>query len=222
VDLHMSDLLGGDTSLTNFDSLVACGGFSYGDVLGGGGGWSKSILFHENIMQEFLKFFERDVLVLGVCNGCQMLSGLKNLVPGASHWPRFVQNLSEQFEARTSLVQINASGSPWLQGMQGSILSVPVAHGEGRIEFDDPADKVHSRVAMHYVDNNHQATERYPYNPNGALDGCAGFTNESGRALIMMPHPERVFRNVTNVCEDASTVEEGAWLKLFQNARAYY
>ncbi len=222
VDLHMSDLLGGEISLANFDSLVACGGFSYGDVLGGGGGWSKSILYHEHVKQEFLEFLERDVLVLGVCNGCQMFSGLKELVPGAAHWPRFVRNLSEQFEARTSLVRINESASPWLQDMQGSVLSVPVAHGEGRIEFDAPLDRMNSVVAMQYVDNDHQPTERYPYNPNGALDGCAGFTNESGKVLIMMPHPERVFKNVANVWEDPNTGDDGAWLKLFKNARAYY
>ena len=222
VDLHMSDLLSGGVSLSGFQSLVACGGFSYGDVLGGGGGWSKSILFHEYVKQEFLQFFERDVLVLGVCNGCQMFSGLKQLVPGAGHWPRFVRNLSEQFEARTTLVRINNSDSPWLQGMQGSVLSVPVAHGEGRIEFDFPNDPEKSEVVLQYVNNEHQVTERYPYNPNGAKEGCAGFTNKSGKVLIMMPHPERVFRNVANVCEDPFAGEDGAWLKLFRNARAYY
>ena len=222
VDVHMSDLLNGEVSLSGFQSLVACGGFSYGDVLGGGGGWSKSILFHENVRQEFLEFFERDVLVLGICNGCQMFSGIKSLIPGAYNWPRFVRNHSEQFEARTTLVRVDGSTSPWLQGMDGSVLSVPVAHGEGRIEFDAPEDLQKTKTVLQYVDNEHQVTERYPYNPNGAKEGCAGFTNESGKVLIMMPHPERVFRNSTNVCEDSFTGEDGAWLQLFLNARAYY
>ncbi|MBV1905229.1 MAG: phosphoribosylformylglycinamidine synthase [Pseudomonadales bacterium] len=222
VDVHMSDLLAGDASLADFQSLVACGGFSYGDVLGGGGGWSKSIMYHENVKQQFYDFFERDVLALGICNGCQMLSGLKSLVPGAQHWPRFVKNQSEQFEARTCLVRINANNSPWFAGMHESVISVPVAHGEGRVEFDCSDDEQKVKTVMQYVDNQHIQTQSYPYNPNGAANGIAGLCNESGNILIMMPHPERVFRNVTNVWEDPFAGEDGAWMKLFRNARAYY
>ncbi len=199
VDVHMSDLVAGRVALADFPALVACGGFSYGDVLGGGGGWAKSVLFHESVRDAFASYFESDRLVLGVCNGCQMLAHLASLIPGAEDWPRFVRNASEQFEGRTVLLRINESDSPWLDGMSGSVMPVAVAHGEGRAEFRD-ADAAarfqqSAQIACQYVDNHHQPTERYPANPNGAAEGLAGVLGADGRVLAMMPHPERVFRS---------------------------
>ena len=225
VDVHMSDLISGSVELMDFPVLAACGGFSYGDVLGGGGGWAKSVLFHESVRETFQRFFAADKLVLGICNGCQMISSLKELIPGAQSWPRFVRNRSEQFEARTVLVRINDDASPWLDGMGGSVLPIVVAHGEGRAEFpesslttqfwEDHADQ----VCLQYVDTLHEPTNRYPLNPNGSERGLAGLTAADGRVLVMMPHPERVFRAHQNPwCPDA-WCEDGPWLRLFRNAR---
>ncbi len=214
IDVHMTDLLSGQVRLADFPALAACGGFSYGDVLGGGGGWAKSIQHHGQVRDGFASFFAADRLALGVCNGCQMMANLKALIPGAEAWPRFVRNRSEQFEGRTVLVRINQCSSPWLTGMAGSVLPTPVAHGEGRAEFDAP-DQLSRLVAAgslaaQYVDNHHQVTETYPANPNGAPKGLAGLLAAQGRALILMPHPERVFRILGR---------DGPWLRLFQNAR---
>ena len=222
IDVHMSDLLAGRQSLDAFQALVACGGFSYGDVLGAGGGWAKSVLFHPQAAEMFAAFFARDTLSLGVCNGCQMLSQLSGMIPGAGDWPRFVRNRSEQFEARTSLLRINTSSSPWLDGMAGSVLPVAVAHGEGQAEFAAESNRAAlaaaGQIAMQYVDHHHQVTARYPFNPNGSVDGITGLTSADGRALIMMPHPERVYRAVSNSWRPDDWAEDGPWLRLFRNA----
>jgi len=224
VDVHMSDLIEGRVSLMDFPALAACGGFSYGDVLGGGGGWAKSILFHDAVRDAFAAYFAADRLVLGVCNGCQMLANLAGLIPGADHWPRFVRNASEQFEGRTVLLRINAVESPWLAGMGGSVLPVAVAHGEGRAEFADGATRdrfwAGGHTAFQYVDNHHGVTEAYPANPNGAEHGLAGVIAADGRVLAMMPHPERVFRSWTNAWRDPAwgDSDDGPWLRLFRNA----
>jgi phosphoribosylformylglycinamidine synthase len=225
VDVHMSDLLSGDVDLLQFPALAACGGFSYGDVLGGGGGWAKSVLHHPGVRDQFARFFERDRLALGVCNGCQMMSTMKSLIPQAQRWPRFVRNRSEQFEGRTALVRVIDTGSPWLAGMGGSVMPIAIAHGEGRAEFatDDDAEqfwrKSAGQVCLEYVDNRHQATEVYPANPNGAPRGLAGLTAADGRVLVLMPHPERVFRAIQNPWRDPAWGEDGPWLRLFRNAR---
>jgi phosphoribosylformylglycinamidine synthase len=223
IDVHMSDVLAGHVDLTAFSVLAACGGFSYGDVLGAGGGWAKSLQFNQRAREAFATFFARDTLSLGVCNGCQMFSYLKDVIPGAAHWPRFVRNRSEQFEARSVLVAVTDSASPWLRGMSGSVLPVALAHGEGRIELD-PNASVSSllaggTVALRFVDHDHVATEIYPFNPNGSAAGVTGLTNEDGRVLIMMPHPERVFRTVQNSWHPPEWGEDGPWLRLFRNAR---
>ena len=215
VDVHTSDIFSGQASLADFAALAACGGFSYGDVLGGGGGWAKSILFDPRARDDFQAFFERDTLTLGVCNGCQMLSRLKALIPGADAWPRFARNRSEQFEGRSVVVRVNANSSPWLDGMAGSALPIAVAHGEGRAEFHDPGPA----PILQYVDGLNEATETYPMNPNGSRDALAGTTSADGRALIMMPHPERVFRSIQNSWHPADWGEDGPWLRLFRNAR---
>lgn len=226
VDVHMSDILEGRVSLEEFKGLVACGGFSYGDVLGAGGGWAKSVLFNERAREQFAAFFARDdSFSLGVCNGCQMLSQLKALIPGAENWPTFVRNESEQFEARVSMVRVEKSPSILLAGMEGSKLPIAVAHGEGRAEFRDSAHlrsmQSSSQIAMRYIDNYGQATTRYPANPNGSPSGITGLTTPDGRVTIMMPHPERVARAVTNSWRPAEWTEDGAWLRLFRNARVW-
>ncbi|MYE82768.1 MAG: hypothetical protein F4X36_13220 [Gammaproteobacteria bacterium] len=221
VDVHMSDLFEQRRSLEDFAVLAACGGFSYGDVLGGGGGWAKSILFDARVRDAFAAFFARsDTLTLGVCNGCQMLSQVKSLVPGAARWPRFVRNRSEQFEGRSVVVRVGATDSPWLAGMVGSVLPIAVAHGEGRVEFDAPEwDSRQARTVLRYVDGIGQPTERYPLNPNGSQGGVAGLTSTDGRALIMMPHPERVFRAIQHSWCPPEWDGDGPWLRLFRNAR---
>lgn len=226
VDVHMSDLLSGRVSLEAFKGLVACGGFSYGDVLGAGEGWSKTILFNHKVRDEFERFFHRnDTFSLGVCNGCQMMSNLKNLIPGADHWPRFVRNLSEQFEARFSLVQVQHSPSVLFTGMAGSHMPVAVAHGEGYAEFADAnALRVCNEsgtVAMRFIDNHLNATEAYPANPNGSPMGITSVSSVDGRVTIMMPHPERVFRAASNSWKPDEWKEDGAWLRLFRNARVF-
>ncbi len=226
VDVHMTDLLSGRVKLDQFNALVACGGFSYGDVLGAGGGWAKSILHNERLRGEFLRFFERDTtLTLGVCNGCQMVSLLKDLIPGASAWPRFVRNRSEQFEARTTLVQAADSNSAFFAGMTGSVFPIAVAHGEGQAEFRSAADlaalQAAGGLALRYVDNRGQSTEHYPQNPNGSPLGIAGLCSADGRATIMMPHPERVFRAVQNSWRPQDWQEDAPTLRLFRNARVW-
>jgi phosphoribosylformylglycinamidine synthase len=224
IDVHMTDLVAGRVRLSEFPALVACGGFSYGDVLGAGGGWAKSILNHGRLRDEFAAFFAADRLALGVCNGCQMFATLKELIPGAQHWPRFLRNRSEQFEGRTVLVRIAAGRSPWLAEMDGSVLPVAVAHGEGRAQFAGPAQRAAledaGQVCVRYVDNHHQVTERYPANPNGTPGGITGISAADGRVLAMMPHPERVFRAGQNPWRNPAWGDLGPWQKLFANAAA--
>ncbi|CAM3930279.1 phosphoribosylformylglycinamidine synthase [Vreelandella rituensis] len=226
VDVHMSDILEGRVSLDDFKGLAACGGFSYGDVLGAGGGWAKSVLFNERACEQFATFFQReDSFSLGVCNGCQMLSQLKDMIPGAENWPQFMRNESEQFEARVAMVRVEQTPSILLAGMEGSRLPIAVAHGEGRAEFRDSAHlrKMQSsgQVAMRYIDNYGQVTTRYPANPNGSPSGITGLTTPDGRVTIMMPHPERVTRAVTNSWRPAEWTQDGAWLRMFRNARVW-
>ncbi|GHA99544.1 phosphoribosylformylglycinamidine synthase [Modicisalibacter luteus] len=226
VDVHMSDILAGRVTLDEFNGLVACGGFSYGDVLGAGGGWAKSVLFNARAREQFAAFFERDdSFALGVCNGCQMLSQLKELIPGTENWPRFVRNESEQFEARVSMVQVEKSPSILLAGMEGSRLPIAVAHGEGRAEFRDSAHlrsmQGSGQIAVRYIDNYGQVTSRYPANPNGSPAGITGLTNDDGRVTILMPHPERVARAVTNSWRPQEWTKDGAWMRMFRNARVW-
>lgn len=225
VDVHMTDILEGREDLSRFVGLIACGGFSYGDVLGAGGGWAKSILFNDRARDVIEGFFQRDdVFGLGVCNGCQMMSQLKQLIPGAEHWPYFRRNLSEQFEARFSTVEILPSPSLFLQEMQGSHIPIAVAHGEGRAVFtENTADAVINAglVSMRFVDHHGHATEHYPENPNGSPQGITGLTTADGRFTIMMPHPERVFRTVQNSWHPADWGENGPWLRMFRNARVW-
>jgi len=226
VDVHMSDLLAGDRKLDDFHALVACGGFSFGDVLGAGGGWAKSVLYHSALRDQFQAFFNRDnTLSLGVCNGCQMLSLLKSLIPGAAHWPRFLRNRSEQFEARTSLVTVSGSPSVFLEGMKDSVFPIAVAHGEGRAYFEDFDGQrrlaAAGGIALQYVDTRGQITERYPDNPNGSSAGLAGVCSNDGRATIMMPHPERVFRVSQNSWHPADWREDAPTMRMFRNARKW-
>jgi phosphoribosylformylglycinamidine synthase len=226
IDVHMSDVLEGRVSLADFRGLVACGGFSYGDVLGAGEGWAKSILFNERARNEFETFFHReDTFALGVCNGCQMLSNLHELIPGAEQWPHFVRNQSEQFEARVATVEVQSSPSIFFKGMEGARLPIAIAHGEGRAEFESQEHftQVNSSdsVALRYVDNYGQVTEEYPLNPNGSPMGVTGLTTPSGRVTIMMPHPERVFRTVQNSWAPDEWAEDGAWMRMFRNARVW-
>ncbi|MAT92215.1 MAG: phosphoribosylformylglycinamidine synthase [Halioglobus sp.] len=225
-DVHMSDLLAGRVDLADFRGLVACGGFSYGDVLGAGEGWAKSILFNPALREAFGAYFQReDTFTLGVCNGCQMVSTLRELIPGAAHWPRFVRNRSEQFEARLALVRVEDSPSVLLSGMAGSHLPIAVAHGEGRAEFRDDAAlaacEAGGVVALRYLENDLSVAQRYPANPNGSPAGITGLTSEDGRATIMMPHPERVYRSVQHSWEPPGWGEDGGWMRLFRNARAW-
>lgn len=222
VDVHMSDLLEARDSLTNYHGIVACGGFSFGDVLGAGGGWAKSILFNNRLREEFEAFFQREsTFSLGVCNGCQMMSHLKGLIPGASHWPAFLRNRSEQFEARLSLVEIRSTPSLFLRDMDGSRLPIATSHGEGRATFQDNSERSLAEpfVALRYVDNYGAVAERYPANPNGSVDGICGLTSEDGRATIMMPHPERVARSFQNSWHPEEWGEDGPWMRMFYNAR---
>ncbi len=225
VDVHVSDVIDGRVTLQEFQGVAACGGFSYGDVLGAGGGWAKSILFNSRARDEFSAFFEReDVFGLGVCNGCQMFSQLYSLIPGTEHWPRFVRNESEQFEARVCMVEVLPSPSILLSGMQGSILPIAVAHGEGRAHFDEvTADAVMRTglVSMRYVDNYSNPAETYPANPNGSPYGITALTSTDGRFTIMMPHPERLFRSVQYSWHPPGWAEAGPWLRMFRNARAW-
>lgn len=222
VDVHMSDLLSGRDDLANYQGIVACGGFSFGDVLGAGGGWAKSVLYHSRTSDQFAEFFDRgDTFALGVCNGCQMLSHLREIIPGANHWPRFLRNQSEQFEARLSLVEILESPSLFLDGMAGSRLPIATSHGEGRVSFESDTDRYTSSftIAMRYVDNYGNVADTYPANPNGSPDGICGLSNEDGRVTIMMPHPERVVRTLHNSWHPDAWGDDGPWMRMFRNAR---
>jgi len=222
VDVHMSDLLSGKRRLSDFVGLAACGGFSYGDVLGAGRGWAISILENERMRAEFAEFFARqDSFSLGVCNGCQMLSQLKPLIAGAEAWPEFARNASEQYEARLVQVEVVESPSLFFRGMAGSRLPVVVAHGEGRALFASQTDRDAAHVALRFVGADGGATERYPLNPNGSPDGITGLTSADGRATLLMPHPERVFRGAQLSWKPAEWGDESPWLRMFRNARAW-
>ncbi len=224
VDVHMSDVIAGRVSLAGFKGLAACGGFSYGDVLGGGQGWAKSILFNAAARREFERFFARaDTFALGSCNGCQMMAALKGLIPGAGHWPAFLRNRSEQFEARFVMVEIPESPSILFRGMAGSRMPIATAHGEGRAAFAQPEDQARAAplVCMRYVDNRGKVTETYPLNPNGSPAGITGLTTPDGRFTIVMPHPERVFRSVQMSWAPDAAGEDSPWMRIFRNARAW-
>ncbi len=221
-DVHMSDLQAGRVDLKTFHGLAACGGFSYGDVLGAGQGWAKSILFNPKLRAEFEAFFGRsDTFALGVCNGCQMMANLAAIIPGAEHWPTFHRNRSEQFEARFVMAEVLDSPSILLAGMAGSRMPIVVSHGEGQAVFADPADRDRALAALRYVDNRGAPTETYPFNPNGSPGGVTGFTTADGRFTIMMPHPERTFRTVQMSWHPAELGEDSPWMRMFRNARRW-
>jgi phosphoribosylformylglycinamidine synthase len=226
IDVTMSDIIEGRVVLTDYKGIAACGGFSYGDVLGAGEGWAKSILYNARARAQFSAFFERaDTFALGVCNGCQMMSSLRELIPGAAAWPHFVRNLSEQFEARFCRVQIPENPSVLFRGMTGSMLPIAVAHGEGRAEFrsEEHVEQVilEKQVALCFVDNRGALARTYPYNPNGSPHGITGLTTADGRFTILMPHPERVFRTVANSWHPDDWAEDSPWLRMFRNARVW-
>ena len=221
-DVHMSDLMAGRVKLADFKGLAACGGFSYGDVLGAGSGWAKSILFHPELRDAFAEYFARpDTFALGVCNGCQMMSQLADIIPGAAHWPRFERNRSEQFEARFTQVEIVDSPSILFRGMAGSKLPIVVSHGEGRAVFADAQAQTLARVAMRYIDHDGSVASRYPRNPNGSPDGITSVTSDDGRVTILMPHPERIFRTVQMSWHPAHWGEDSPWMRMFRNARVW-
>lgn len=225
VDVHMSDLLKGRVNLRDFDGLVACGGFSYGDVLGAGAGWAKSVLFHDELRMQFVRFFTRpETFSLGVCNGCQMMSQLKDLIPGAENFPRFIANKSARFEARTVNVKIERTKSVLLKGMQESILPIAVAHGEGFASLSDTdiaGMSAHGQIVMRYVDSHGTATEHYPLNPNGSPQGVTGICSTDGRVTLMMPHPERNLMAYNHSWKPEAWDNDGAWMRMFRNARAF-
>ncbi|WP_018693132.1 phosphoribosylformylglycinamidine synthase [Algicola sagamiensis] len=226
IDVHMSDLLEGRRQLSDFVGLAVCGGFSYGDVLGAGEGWAKTILFNPALKDQFKTFFHReDTFTFGACNGCQMLSTLKSLIPGAEHWPKFVTNASERFEGRASLVKIAESPSILFKGMAGSHMPIAVAHGEGRADFSQTGTldglKAENLIAGQFVDHHAMPTEHYPMNPNGSPEGLTALTTTDGRVTIMMPHPERVFRTVAMSWAPDSWGEDSPWMRMFRNARVF-
>jgi phosphoribosylformylglycinamidine synthase len=223
-DVHMSDIISGRVSLADFKAFTACGGFSYGDVLGAGEGWAKSILFNSRARDEFQAFFNRkDTFALGMCNGCQMMSNLKELIPGAENWPYFRRNASEQYEARFVMVEVQESPSIVFADMAGSRMPIAVAHGEGRAVYTDKTQMDANRwlVAMRFVDNHGKVTEAFPYNSNGSPQGVTAVTTADGRFTVMMPHPERVFRAVTQSWKPDGWVEDSPWMRLFRNARKW-
>jgi len=224
-DVHMSDLLGGRKNLDAYRGVIACGGFSYGDVLGAGEGWAKTILYHDGVRRMFTDFFARpDAFGLGVCNGCQMLAALRELIPGTDSWPKFLRNRSDQFEARLTLVEVVESPSVLLKGMAGSRIPIVTAHGEGRAAFASDellASCDASLTSLRFVTNGGEVAERYPANPNGSPRGIAGLCNADGRVTIMMPHPERVFRTTQMSWHPADWGECSPWQQLFDNARAW-
>ena len=222
VDVHMSDLIAGRVALDQFKGFAACGGFSYGDVLGAGRGWATSILERSALREQFAEFFARsDSFSLGVCNGCQMLTQLKGMIPGAEHWPRFLRNRSEQFEARLALVEVLDSPSLFFKDMAGSRIPIVVSHGEGRAEFDAPEHTAQAHVALRFIDGQGQVATRYPTNPNGSPEGITGLTSADGRSTLLMPHPERVHRTVQMSWHPADWGEASPWLRLFRNARVW-
>ncbi|TMH15176.1 MAG: phosphoribosylformylglycinamidine synthase, partial [Betaproteobacteria bacterium] len=219
-DVHMSDIAAGRVSLAGFKGFAAGGGFSYGDVLGAGAGWAKAILFNERARDQYSAFFARsDTFALGACNGCQMMSQLKGLIPGAEHWPRFAKNRSEQFEARFVMVEIMPNPSIFLSGMAGSRMAIATAHGEGRAVFDSTEGK--AIVALRFVDNRGAPTEVYPLNPNGSPGGITGLTTADGRFTVLMPHPERGFRTVQQSWHPQGWGEDSPWMRMFRNARTW-
>ena len=221
-DVHMSDLQAGRARLDQFQALVACGGFSYGDTLGAGEGWARSILFNAQLAEQFAAFFGRsDTLALGVCNGCQMMAALAAIIPGTQAWPRFTRNKSEQFEARLSQVEVLASPSAFFSGMAGSRLPIAVAHGEGFADFSQRGDAAQVHGAMRFVDHDGKATEAYPHNPNGSPGGLTAVTTADGRVTALMPHPERVFRNVQMSWSGAAVRDTSPWMRMFGNARCW-
>src|SRR5690606_34009421 len=234
LDVHMTDLLSARTKLDDIQGLVTVGGFSYGDVLGAGEGWARSILFNSMLNDQFAAFFGRsDTFALGVCNGCQMMAALASIIPGAEHWPRFTRNQSEKYEARLSLVEITESPSLFMKGMAGTIVPIAVAHGEGYANFERQGDASRIITAMRYVDHQGRATEQYPYNPNGSANGLTGVTTADGRFTVMMPHPERSTRNVMMswAPERWGSADQGGkdaphggytpWMRMFRNARVW-
>jgi phosphoribosylformylglycinamidine synthase len=226
VDVHMSDLQSGRHDLSQFRGLAACGGFSYGDVLGAGQGWAKSILFNPALRMQFEAFFARmDTFALGVCNGCQMMAHLAPIIPGAENWPRFHRNRSEQFEARFSMVEVLETPSIFLAGMAGSRMPIVVSHGEGRAVFQGEAAQNAALAALRYIDNRGGAAKRYPANPNGSPEGVTGFTTPDGRFTIMMPHPERTARTLQMSWSPQWLIEQSPdaspWLRMFRNARRW-
>ena len=221
-DVHMSDLQAGRARLSQFQGLVACGGFSYGDTLGAGEGWARSILFNPALAEQFSAFFSRpDTLALGVCNGCQMMAALSPIIPGTQAWPRFTRNRSEQFEARFSLVEVLHSPSAFFAGMAGSRLPIAVAHGEGYADFSQRGLAAQVHPALRFVDHQGQPTEAYPANPNGSLGGLTGVTTADGRFTALMPHPERVFRNVQMSWTTSDLAAPSPWQRMFGNARRW-
>jgi phosphoribosylformylglycinamidine synthase len=221
-DVHMSDVIEGRVSLAEFRGFAACGGFSYGDVLGGGEGWAKSILYNSRARDEFAAFFARpDTFALGVCNGCQMMAALKELIPGASAWPRFVKNACEQFEARLVAMEVLASPSLFFVGMAGSRIPIVTAHGEGRALFDVPEHADTVVAAARFVDNRGVPTEVYPLNPNGSAGGLTAVTTADGRFTALMPHPERVFRTIQMSWAPREWDEDSPWMRIFRNARVF-
>ena len=221
-DVHMSDLQAGRADLSQFQGLVACGGFSYGDTLGAGIGWARSITFNAALADQFKAFFARtDTFGLGVCNGCQMFAELADIIPGAQDWPRFTTNQSERFEARLSMVEVLESPSLFLQGMAGSRLPIAVAHGEGYANFKHRGNPAQAIAAMRFVDNHGAATEQYPFNPNGSPAGLTAVTTADGRFTAMMPHPERVFRNIQMSWTDQDPSAFSGWMRLWRNARRW-
>lgn len=222
VDVHMSDLIAGRTSLNNFKGLIAVGGFSYGDVLGAGEGWAKTILFNAMLSQQFSEFFHRlDTFGLGICNGCQMMSNLKSIIPGAEAWPKFTKNKSEQFEARFSMVEVTDSASVFFSDMAGTQTPIAVAHGEGFADFSTTGDIAKAQVAMRFINNKGEATESYPYNPNGSPQGITAVTNLDGRFTVMMPHAERVFRTTIHSWHPDDWNDDSPWMRMFRNARKW-
>ena len=222
VDVHMSDLIAGRAKLTDFKGLIAVGGFSYGDVLGAGEGWAKTILFNAMMSDQFSQFFHRDdTFGLGICNGCQMMSNLKSIIPGAQAWPKFTRNKSEQFEGRFAMVEVMDSASIFFQGMAGTQTPIAIAHGEGFADFSTTGDAAKAQVAMRFINNAGQMTEVYPYNPNGSPQGITSVTNEDGRFTVLMPHAERVFRTVLHSWHPEGWGEDSPWMRMFRNARVW-
>ena len=222
IDVHMSDLIAGRTHLSDFKGAIAVGGFSYGDVLGAGEGWAKTILFNTKLADQFAEFFQRsDSFALGICNGCQMMSNLKSIIPGADAWPKFTRNKSEQFEARFAMVEITDSPSIFFADMAGTQTPIAVAHGEGYANFAQTGNQQQALVALRFVDNKGAATQAYPYNPNGSPEGITAVTTPDGRFTVMMPHAERVFRTVTHSWHPDTWGEDAPWMRLFNNARRW-